>query len=227
MKKELVFDIINFLVALLIFVFPVYFAYLGLPLETQILPSVLLVIPIVITLYKRRLETERQRTVSRAKKLGTLLVKLDRIRNVFDIGISLTKNKEFMDNELASLGWRTYFHIYGREVDSDFGYCDYCVSYHIKGQGLDEFDSTVHDFYFSVQGFRQLYNDLATMIQVSKKIPKNQFQNIQELEGNFEDFLEALNDWCDEDEEIAKLLEGAYPIRKRLKKISPIYSKTK
>lgn len=233
MKRDLVFDIINFFVALLIFVLPVYFVYLELPLEIQILPSVLLVVPIVITLYKRRLETERterQKTISRVKKLNTLLVKLDRIRNVFDIASSLTYNKEIMDDELTSLGWRRYFDRYGREVDSDFASCDYWVGYLIYGpaskQDFNEFHSTIHDFYFVVMGFRQLYDDLANMIQLSEKIPKDQLQNIQELEENFEDFLKALNDWCDEDKEIEKLLEGRYQIRKRLKKISTIHSKT-
>ena len=88
MRKESVFDITSFLVAVIVFIVPVCLAYLEFPLEIQLLPAIFLVIPIAITLYKRRLEEEkieRQRIVNRGEKLQPLLIKLGRIENIAKI----------------------------------------------------------------------------------------------------------------------------------------------
>lgn len=230
MKKEIVFDLTNFLVTLLVFILPVYFAYLGFPLEIQILPSTLLVVPIVITLYKRRLEVEkieRQRIVNKARKLQPLLVKLERFQDIHRIASSLTYNKQFADDENAFLGWRRYFDRYGNHVNDEFSHYDYDFGWFISQTSRhteEELQLKLLGFYFLVRSFRHLYDDLVMMIELAGKIPKDQIKNIQELEENYEDFLNALRDLCDEDEEIGKMFKGKYPLVKPHKKLLNIHS---
>jgi len=58
MKKDQILDILNFLVSLAIFVLPAYSVHIGLPLFFQVYPAVLLVIPLIIVLYRRRIVEE-------------------------------------------------------------------------------------------------------------------------------------------------------------------------
>ena len=58
MKRDQILDILNFLVSLAIFVLPTYSVYIGLPLFFQVYPAVLLVIPLIIVLYRRRIVEE-------------------------------------------------------------------------------------------------------------------------------------------------------------------------
>jgi len=98
MKRDQILDILNFLVSLAIFVLPAYSVYIGLPLFFQVFPAVLLVIPLIIVLYRRRLESQTiqiRENITIADKIRVLMVKLERIVNIPNIGSSLTYNKQF------------------------------------------------------------------------------------------------------------------------------------
>jgi len=227
MKREMALDILNFLVALTVFVLPVYFAYLEYPFWIQILPSVLLVVPIVVALYKKRLETEiieKQKIIEKTQKLRPLLVKLERLRPISSIGISLTHyGNRFIEKEIAFLGWRKHFNRQGKYLDSEFGWFDYHLYGSAKVSSNREefgFSDKLTEFYWLVSGFLHLYDDLVAMIKLAGQIPTEEMKNIQELEANYEDFVEALKDLCDKDEEIGKVFRGRYPLKKSHEKLT-------
>lgn len=224
------FDIINLLVTLTVFTLPVYFAHLGLPLLIQISPAFLFVVPVVITLYKRRLETKRiesQKIIGKAIKLRPLLVKLERVRNISNIASSLTyQGIMFIEKELTYLGWRRYFDKYGKVVNGKFDDFQFELKRFIdtEKQEYEEFSRILNSFYWLVSGFRHLYDDLAKMVELAgKRPPINELKHIQELEENYNDFFEALKQLCDEVEELGEVFRGKYPLVTSLEKISAIH----
>ena len=67
-------------------------------------------------------------------------------------------------------------------------------------------------FYSLVSGFRHLYDDLREMVEFGQYIPKEEENNVQEIEENLMDFFGALRDLCDEDEDIGQEFKGKYPL---------------
>jgi len=219
MNRNQVFDIMNFLASLAIFVLPLYFAYVGFPLWVQVSPAILLVIPLGIVLRKKQVERERieiQKNISLANKIEILSIKLGRIEDIPKIGSSLTYNKQFLADEIACLGWRRYFDSYGRKLSLEFGGLTGDLYYFIgegyKFERKEDFYHRLIDFRNIISEFCHLHDDLAVMIKLGGKIPEEQVGHIQELEANYHDFLKALRDLCDEDEEIRKVFGGRYPL---------------
>jgi len=226
MNRNQIFDIINFLASLTIFVLPLCFAYIGLPLWVQVSPAVLLVIPLGIVLHKKRVEREgikTQKNITLADKIRILSVKLARIADIPNIGSSLTYNKNFLTDEIACLGWRRYFDRYGRKLSLEFGGFGGDLHYFLeegyKFEKKEDFYRRLIDFREIVSSFCHLHDDLAEMIKLGGKIPKEQIGHIREYEANYEDFLKALRDSCDEDEEIRRVFGGRYPLVKPQKKL--------
>jgi hypothetical protein len=225
MNRNQIFDIMNFLASLTIFVLSLCFAYIGLPLWVQVSPVVLLVIPLGIALHKKRVERERiktQKNIILADKIRILSVKLARIADVPDIGSGLTYNKQFLTDEIAWLGWRRYFDRYGRKLSSEFGSVVGDLYYFLeegyKFEKKEDFYRRLISFREIVSSFCHLHDDLADMIRLGGKIPKERIGHIREYEANYEDFLKALRDSCDGDEEIERVFGGRYPLVKNQKK---------
>ena len=225
MERKLKLHVINFLNALAIFVLSVYFAFFKHPIWIQISPAVLVAVPLVIAWYERRMEKERierQKIVDKAQKLRPLLVKLERLRVISIIGSSLTYHPEwFVDNEVASLGWRRYFDKHGKTINEKFDDLRLGMKQFINKtdkQEEQEFSRILDSFRLLVSGFCHLYDDLREMIQlVGKNPPKEVLKDVQELQTNYMDFLQALRNLCDEEkeEEIGKIFSGRYPLTKK------------
>ena len=218
MEKEAWFDLIINANTLALFLLTMYLGYLRLAPWIQILPAVLFVVPMVIAFYKRRMriqETERQRDINKAKDLDTLLVKLQRVRDsLSSIGSNLTHNNEFINNEAASIGWRTFFNRYGESLNAKFDYFRYDLESFIGGERkpYEEFGLEIMGFYHLVRDFRHLYDDLREMIEKANVISRDaeQAKSIRKLEANYTDFHNSLGNLCDGDEEVRKRFAGTY-----------------
>ena len=231
MKRELILDIIMILITFVISVLVTYFSYLGFPIIVRFSPLLLIVFQIVITLYKRRLETkriERQKIIGKAMKLQPLFVKLGRLRSISNFASSLTyRGIMFIEKEIEYSGWRKYFEKYGKTLNERFDSFLSEFNYFIdetERQENGEFSRILNSFYSLVSGFRHLYDDLAKMVELAgKRPPIDEIKYLEEIEENYEDFFHALKQMCDEVKELGEVFRGKYPLVTPLEKISTIH----
>jgi len=226
METELKLDLGVVLNTFLLFFLQLYFDATNQPMTVRIILAVFLLVPLVITVYKYHSEKERnkrEKVLNSTLKLRPLLIKLERVRNVWNIGSSLTYHSaQFIDKEIAYLGWRRYFDNYGKAVNEKFDSLQYDLERLInrtEKQKSEEFSKILNSFYWVVSGFRHLRDTLEEMIKLAGKIPTEESKYIQELDKNYDDFSSALKQLCDEVEEVGKVFRGKYPL-KPLKKIS-------
>jgi len=224
MKRDQILDILNFLVSLAIFVLPAYSVYIGLPLFFQVFPAVLLVIPLIIVLYRRRLESQTiqiRENITIADKIRVLMVKLERIVNIPNIGSSLTYNKQFLSDEVACLGWRRYFDRYGRRMSLEFAGFGNNLNYFLeegyKYEKKEDFPRRLIDFREIVSSFCHLYEDLNKMVDLGGEVPDEEARHLSEIAMNYDNFLKALQDSSDEVEEIGNVFLGKYPLISTMK----------
>ena len=126
------------------------------------------------------------------------------------------------------MGWRKYFERYGDYVKKEFDYYDFDFGWFISQtfrHNKEELHRLFLGFYSIVEGFLYLYDDLAEMILLAgKNPPKEETKQIRELEESYEDFLNALRELRDEDEEIRKLFKEDSSLLKPRAKLSNIHS---
>jgi len=219
MERELILDIGIVLNTFLLFFLQLYFDATNQPMTVRITLAVLLLVPLIITIYKYHLEKERskrEKVLSNALELRALLIKLERVRNVWNIGSSLTyRGAQFIDTEIAYLGWRNYFDSYGKTINEKFDSFQFDLERFInqtEKQKSEEFSKILNSFYWLVSGFHHLHDALGEMIRLAGKIPTEEPKDIQELEQNYDDFSSALKQLCDDVEEVGKVFRGKYPL---------------
>lgn len=226
MERELILDLGVVFNTFLLFSLQLYFDATNQPMTVRVVLAVFLLVPLVITVYKYYLEKERskrEKVLNNALKLRPLLIKLERVRNVWNIGSSLTYHgAQFIDKEIASLGWRRYFDSYGKATSEKFDSFQSDLERfinHTEKQESEEFSKILNSFYWLVSGFRHLHDTLAEMVKLAGKIPTEELRDIQELDENYDNFSNALKLSCDEIEEVGKVFKGRSPL-KPLEKIS-------
>ena len=230
MKRKWLLDYALVANTAILFFGELYFELMNAPIELRAILAVFLIPPIVITLYKKRLDNEkieRQKIINKAMKLRPLLVKLERIRSVSNIGNSLTyRGIMFIDKEISYLGWRRYFDKYGNVMSDKFDAFQSELELFINETEKvtnEEFSRILNSFYWLTSHFRHLYDDLAKMIELAgKRPPKEDLKEVEELEENCKNFFEALKELCDEVEEIGEVFSGRYPLTP-LREISTIH----
>lgn len=209
----------------MLFILPIILGFANQPIVVQVAPVVLLAVPIVIAVYKKRLsrkKAERQKIIDKAEKMRPLLVKLERLKTVSSIGESLTYDGKFIEDRLAFLGWRHYFGSQVKYLNEEYNWFLYDLD-NFVGEPSRQEKTELHRkflyFYDLVSSFRKVYDNLARMIELAgKEIPTDELRYIEELQEDYKDFFQSLKDSCDEDDEIGSFFKGKYPLG-RLKKI--------